>query len=106
MRYTYEEWLSRLSERTDLSSRLTHLTRPTEGVSLAQKIYDLVESKVIKGSGNSGFICGQYRAACFQDAPLTSICQNVYFEQKHRGAFPLTKVRYLAVGLSFGKEYI
>jgi len=103
--YNLQRWEERLAERTDLSSRLTHLTRETESRSVIDVLLAILRDGCIRGSDpETTYIHGSRRAACFQDAPLSAICQNVYFEEyrEQNGG----KVRYRAAGLMFDKRYI
>ena len=107
MPYARKEWSRRIADRSDMSTGLVHLTRPADNQSVGAILLKiLAEKKLIGSSTGSGFICGNHRAVCFQDAPLYSICQNVYFEQLKRESDPNYKVRYLAFGLSFSKDYL
>jgi hypothetical protein len=106
MPYTKTAWKRRLAERSDLSSQIVHLTRETKETTVADVLYNIVSAgKLIGSSTKSGFICGPTPAVCFQDAPLTAICQNVFFEQKHNEGKKDAKTRYRAVGLAFPKDY-
>lgn len=108
MAYTKKDWIRRISERSDMCSHLVHLTRQSEEIPnvLDVLVKILVERRLIGSSTESGFICGSRRAVCFQDAPLHSICQNTFYEQKKREQDPKEKVRYLALGLAFPKDYL
>ena len=57
-------------------------------------------------TGSSGFICGTTKAVCFQDAPLYSVAQNVFFEQKMRELDSSYRCRYVALGVAFSKDYL
>lgn len=106
MGYKIETWSDRMAQRTDMSSQVVHLTRDRDDAKLAQVMYEIVASKKLKGSSTkSGFICGKTPAVCFQDAPLVSVCQNVYYEQKYKKQNPAAKTRYKACGVSFSKPY-
>ena len=106
MGYKLEDWKNRLSERSDLSSSVVHLTRKGTSETLVEQLLKILDDKTLNGSTtNSGFIVGDIPAVCFQDAPLHSVSQNVWFEQKYRKLNPSTKVRYNAMGLSFKKNY-
>ena len=106
MGYKIKDWRRRIAERSDMSSSVIHLTREA-GETIIQKIlYKILsEKKIIGSTTDSGFICGYTKAVCFQDAPLTSICQNVFFEQKQREQNNQYKIRYRAFGLMFEKSY-
>ncbi len=106
MGYTLETWLDRIAQRTDMSSQVVHLTRDRDDAKLARVMYEIVASKTLKGSSTkSGFICGKTPAVCFQDAPLVSVCQNVYYEQRYKKQNPEAKTRYRACGVAFAKPY-
>jgi hypothetical protein len=67
----------------------------------------ILSSGRINGSNSeSGFVCGDIPATCFQDVPLYSLSQNIYAEQQYREAITSAKVRYLGVGLMFPKPYV
>ncbi|UCV23258.1 hypothetical protein [Ferribacterium limneticum] len=69
-------------------------------------MYNIVDQQTITGSSTeSGFICGSRPAVCFQDAPLIGICQNVFYEQKHKENNAGLKTRYRAVGVALPKDY-
>lgn len=105
MAYTEKDWRRRISERTDMSTSLIHLTRETETESTIDILYKILKDKKIKGSTTtSGFICGEERAVCFQDTPLNSLCQNVFFEQKKMELDKNYKLRYRAVGILIDKK--
>jgi len=106
MGYTEENWKKRLAERSDLSTSIVHLTRGTSSRKSIEQLLKILEEKTINGSTtDSGFIVGDTPAVCFQDAPLHSITQNVWFEQKYRKENSSAKTRYIACGLSFRKSY-
>lgn len=105
MGYSQEEWRNRLSERSDLSTSLTHLTRQGTSKNLLEQIFKILgEKKLIGSTTSSGFIVGKTPAVCFQDAPLNAIGQNVWFEQKFRKDNPSAKTRYLGAGFVFKKN--
>lgn len=106
MPYTSEQWKKRVSSRTDMTSYLTHLTRPNETLSSVEVLLKILkERKIIGSSTDSGFIVGKNRAVCFQDVPFNSLAQNIYLEEKNREQFG-GKIRYEAVGLAFRKPYL
>jgi hypothetical protein len=105
MSYNKEIWRRRLAERSDLTTQLTHLTKAEKDDDLTGILISILSQRRIHGS-NSAFIYGDKRAVCFQDAPLSGICQNVYFEEKYRKENSETKRRYSACGLMFEKPYV
>ncbi|MEZ8603661.1 hypothetical protein BCU90_11105 [Vibrio lentus] len=106
MGYNLDSWVTRFAERSDLSTRLVHLTKPRGCLSEMDVLFEILESGEIKGSGALGYINGDIKAACFQDAPLDAICQNCWFEQKYRDLNPKAKVRYKPIGLLVDKEHV
>jgi hypothetical protein len=105
------EWMKRLAERTDLTTQLMHLTKgsndPKDENSVVNNLLKIISDKKLIGSDtDGGFICGPNRAVCFQDTPLYSLMQNVYYEKKLRDSGQQTKVRYLGWGLLFPKRAI
>jgi hypothetical protein len=110
MPYIRKHWMDRLAERSDLCSMLTHLTRSKVDNNGNEKMNPidvllkiLRERQLIGSSTDSGFIIGNTRAVCFQDAPLSAIAQNLYFEQKYRADNPRARIRYTPFGLMFPK---
>lgn len=107
MAYNLDEWKARIAERSDMSTSLVHLTRENGNDDTFNVLYKILKSKKLIGSSTaSGFICGNNTAVCFQDVPLNSICQNVYYEQKRIKDKKDKKIRYRAIGLLFQKDYV
>lgn len=113
MGYTWEDFRTRIAERGDLATFVTHLTREDEGGDARKGPVDkllkiLGEGKLIGSTTDSGFIVGHRRAVCFQDAPLSAIAQNTYYETKLRKKLKdegkPAKVRYRQVGLAFQRH--
>jgi len=85
MHYDLSKYRRRLAERADLSSQLTHVTRENESQSVTEVLLSILRDRLIRGSDPAkSFMHGERRAVCLQDVPLSGICQNVYFEDKHR----------------------
>lgn len=107
MAYDTDTWSKRIAERTDISSQIVHLTRGSGDKAAHEVLFEIVSQQNLIGSSTkSGFICGSRKAVCFQDAPLVSICQNVFYEQKYRKSNPSSKDRYRAIGIAFSKPYV
>jgi len=107
MAYNLGEWRDRIAQRSDMSTSIVHLTRENEKDSVSDVLCKILKDKKIIGSSTtSGFICGNDVAVCFQDVPLASICQNVYYEQNRIKDKKDKKIRYRAVGLLFQKDYV
>ncbi|HHF2906417.1 TPA: hypothetical protein ACPJZ5_004250 [Vibrio diabolicus] len=107
MSYKFEDWRNRYSERSDLSTGLVHLTRATDNAAVAELMFKILTERTLKGSTTEqGFIVGKEAAVCFQDAPLSSVCQNTWFEQKLRANGHTSKTRYHPCGFMFPKQKI
>jgi hypothetical protein len=111
MAYGRKRWLERHCERSDITSHAVHLTRPVDGTDSATGAADVVlkiltERKLIGSTTKSGFIVGDRPAVCFQDAPLSSVVQNLWYEKKDRDLKPSAKVRYVGCGLVFDKNFL
>lgn len=102
MVYSYESWIARIAERTDLTCKVAHLTRG----SVAALISMLLDRRIRASNPKAAFMHGDRAATCFQDAPLHALCQNVRFEEEYRQANKRARVRYSANGLLFGKGYV
>jgi hypothetical protein len=115
MGYTINSWKERMAGRSDITSRLTHLTKQNQESKLSTLdiLFKILDEGTIVGSEpgkEPGFIVGSTPAVCFQEAPLYSMGQNVYYEQeivkeKKANGVKNPKIRYIACGLSFEKPY-
>ena len=105
MAYTKEIWTKRHRNRSDISTYITHLTKPTGELDVYQVLKKILTEKKIIGSNQSGFIIGDVRAVCFQDIPLYGVCQNTFHEQMNREELG-GSLRYSPIGLTFEKEYL
>lgn len=105
------EWRKRISQRSDFSAGLVHLTKSKKinnesysALEILMKI--LIEQKLEGSTTESGFICGDIPAVCFQDIPLYSVCENILYEQKLKKEMNRSNYRYTGFGLRFSKDYI
>lgn len=108
MTYDFELWRKRHVERSDLTTELVHLTRSkkTEGRAL-DSLFEILESgKLIGSTTSSGSIVGDTPAVCFQDAPLSAVGQNCWFEQTFREENTWAKKRYDPTGVIIPKTYV
>lgn len=106
MAYNYREWKLRMSNRSDMSSSLVHLTRPSGEHTSVEVLLKILREQTILGSDpQKGFIHGGESATCFQDAPLYSVAQNIAFEKKYREENN-SRLRYSGCGLVFSKYYV
>ena len=92
-------WQKRLRKRSDMVTRVTHLTRgetDDEAFDVLRKI--LVEKKLIANNKN-GFNVGGAEVCCFQEIPLLSIAENLRYEKDNGWE----GMRYSPFGLRFLK---
>lgn len=107
MSYTKDSWKRRYSERTDLSTGLVHLTKPSSNRNTVEMLFKILDEQKLRGSTtDKGFIVGKSRAVCFQDAPIHSVAQNCWFEQKLRENNDHVKKRYVPSGFLFHKQKV
>lgn len=107
MGYSSKEWKKRMRSRSDVTSYLTHLTKPTEDKKVLDVLIKILYDKKLYGSTTeSGFIVGDKNAVCFQEAPLYGVSQNTFHEQQMREQQKSQKIRYTPIGLSFSKRYV
>lgn len=95
--------------RSDLSQYLVHLTKGNtfKNTTPADVLFKILKDKRLIGSTTeTGFICGSTPAVCFQDAPLLSVGQNVWYEDRKREQEDQQKIRYNACGLMFRKRFV
>ena len=50
MGYNFQVWANRYAERSDLSTKLVHLTKETEQYSELEIIYKILSDGIIKGA--------------------------------------------------------
>lgn len=112
MGYTSEKWAARIQHRQDISGYVYHLTKAeVDGngnlkLSTLERLLKIIKERKINGSTTeSGFITGNRKAVCFQDAPISGIVQNVLHEFLNKDELG-GKVRYTYIGLAFSKSYI
>lgn len=111
MPYNLELWKKRIAHRADISSQLVHLTRSSEVDGVKKGPVDvlmniLIEGRIRASTTESGFICGDIPATCFQDVPLYSLAENIHAEESYRQQNSAAKVRYVGVGLMLPKPYV
>lgn len=109
MAYDFDLWRKRHIERSDLTTELVHLTRSktSQEKDTLDVLFDILNSKKLVGSTtSSGFIIGDTPAVCFQDAPLSAVGQNCWFEQTFRKDNSWAKKRYDPTGVIIKKKYI
>ncbi len=108
-----KDWGQRISHRTDISMGLVHLTKGDRELSSLAVLMKILEEKTILGSTNKivgghprGFICGSDPVVCFQDVPLHSLSENIFWEQQLHDKTPEAPIRYAPFGLRFDKRYV
>lgn len=113
MVYNPAAWKQTYKNRTDLTGFLTHLTRPQpqNNLGATDVLIKILNERMLQGS-KEGYIVGENRVVCFQEAPLYSIAENAinHIEEYERHVqsttTPFMKLRYYPCGLSFHKDTI
>ena len=102
MAYNIDTHYKRVALRPDLTTYVTHLTRarpmrkanrfgimhPVRGeveATALDVLMEMLESRRINGSGTSGYVIGNRKAACFQDTPIHSLGQMFWQEKLPQG---------------------
>jgi hypothetical protein len=106
----HDSWKNRIAERNDITGHLVHLTKAAEidgeKYSAIEVLYKIIKDRELIGSTTkTGFICGRTSAVCLQEAPLYSLTQNIYYEQKVRAENKGMKIRYVGMGLMVTKPF-
>ncbi len=102
-----KQWIEHIIRRSDITSRVTHLTRRVEDKSGIEVLYKILEDKKLLASDIGGYVrCGA-KAVCFQDVPLYSLAENIKYEseianERYKNSNKI-KYRYEAFGLRFNK---
>lgn len=99
----YRDWQERIFHRSDMTIGLVHLTKRTEDKSALEVLVKILKDKKLKAG--KGFVCGKNKVVCFQDVPLHSISENIFYEQQVREEMKCS-VRYEPCGLRFSKVKI
>lgn len=98
----YEAWINRVENRSDITSRLTHLTRSNGTMTAMDVLNKILEERVIIGSTReSGYIVGNDTAVCFQEVPLIAIAENVLYGKQSEAC----KARYEGYGVRINKQH-
>ena len=112
MGYSVDAWRKRIQYRTDLSGYVYHLTKAEydddgrKVLGALDRLIKIINERKLNGSSTqSGFITGNRKAICFQDAPISGVVQNVAHENAYRDELG-GKTRYTYVGIAFPKPYI
>lgn len=97
----HSDWRKRISKRTDMAARITHLTRGDNSDEAFENLWKILIDKKLIGSGTTGFISGKRKAVCLQELPLSAIAENLMYEKALGG-----KIRYSPFGVRFHKGFI
>ena len=89
-------WRDRIIQRSDMTGRITHLTKGISDDEAFNVLWEIIVSKKIIAS--NGYVKGNQKVVCFQETPLESLEENLFFETQLA-----EKNRYLAFGLRFNK---
>lgn len=100
-----KQWSNRISQRSDFTCGLVHLTKPQNGQKSLDILINILKEGTLKAS-TEGYICGKDPVVCFQDVPLQSLAENILYEQQLRKEDASQPIRYAPFGLRFSKPYI
>lgn len=100
-----KQWSERISRRSDFTCGLVHLTKPKNRISSINILVQILKDRTLKASSD-GYICGKNPVVCFQDVPLQSLSENIYYEQQLREEDKNKTIRYSPFGIRFSKPYI
>lgn len=76
-------WQSRIRQRADLVTRLTHLTRGNDDDGAFLRLCNILSDKKLIASDLRGINVGNEKVCCFQELPLVSIAENLRFEKSN-----------------------
>ena len=99
-----KKWATRITRRSDFTCGLVHLTKPNDDLKSLDVLVKILKEKTL--IGNNGYVCGEEPVVCFQDVPLSSLSENILYEQQLAKEEGRTVPRYSACGLRFTKPYI
>lgn len=100
----FKEWRDRISRRSDFTSRITHLTKGNTEEEAFENLKSILVDK--KLNGGIGYVNGGIPVVCLQETPLSSIAENLLYEEYLREEKSSNKIRYMAFGLRFTKLLI
>jgi hypothetical protein len=104
MTYQWMQWKKTTKNRTDLTNLLTHLTRPKpEYPNPTDLLIKILNERTLLGS-TEGYIVGNQKVVCFQDAPLYAIAENAINHIEEIEQNGVNKLRYFPCGLAFPKD--
>ena len=85
------EWREKISNRSDLVARLSHLTgrKASNDDGAFEVLWKILTEKRLIASGAEGFINGDIKAVCFQEVPLQAMAENVLRGNTHYFGFGL-----------------
>lgn len=94
-----------------MTCSLVHLTKDAviggEKVNAIDVLIKILkERKLVGSTTESGFIVGSRKAVCFQESPLHSLAENIYFEKDLLESGESSRIRYSTIGLLFEKPLI
>lgn len=96
-----DKWKKRIIQRSDMASRITHLTRGKTSKEAFENLWKILVDKKLEGSSNTGFINGKRKAVCLQELPLQAMAENLLYERSLGD-----KIRYSPFGIRFSKQFI
>lgn len=97
-------WIKRTQRRSDITTRLTHLTRGNGEKEAFDVLNQILEEKVLRAS-SAGYIIGNEKVVCFQDIPMVGIAENIICENQLRKEKGYTTIRYNPFGIRVNKQH-
>ena len=95
------DWQKRIVNRSDMTTRITHLTKGTDDENAFECLWKILNDKELIATVSNGNIVGTNEVVCFQDVPLYGIVENLMYEKELND-----KTRYSWFGLRFSKNRI
>lgn len=100
----HKTWIKRVQRRSDITTRLTHLTRSNNNMTAMDVLNKILEERIIRGSTTeTGYIIGPDKAVCFQEVPLIGVAENIICENQLNAGTGI--VRYEGFGIRVNKQH-
>ena len=89
------QWSKRIHERSDMVTRLAHLTRGRTDDEAFETLWKILNDKKLIANDVKGINVGGAKVCCFQEIPLLSIAENLQYEN----SINCNGVRYSPFGI-------
>ena len=90
-----KQWSQRMHERSDMVTRLAHLTRGRSDEEAFETLWKILNDKKLIANDLKGINIGKSKVCCFQEIPLLSIAENLQYED----SINCNGVRYSPFGI-------